>query len=213
MTTPSTQPFGDDLASAVVMLLDRGGRILWGWNAHWMRKDGDRFAYEVLKGARREIFASPDPAAFAAWLARQSPSSLDAHVRPGCSDTIEVISHDLLADAVSTQAGVNDTTPYGDALAEAVADALDRGVEVAYTHRDDCGMGLARRPEGYAYGPVYDGMLDPQRVFATRAAFVAWLAAQSDATLSGREDPLPFNWDNQRITRARLQAAIDVATD
>jgi len=39
----------------------------------------------------------------------------------------------------------------------------------------------------------------------------AWLAQQSDETLSGREGPSPFDWDNQRITRKRLLEAI--ATD
>jgi hypothetical protein len=33
---------------------------------------------------------------------------------------------------------------------------------------------------------------------------VAWLAAPSDASLAGRDDPDPFLRGNQRITRARL---------
>lgn len=205
---PSARPFGDAIAAAVADLLDRGGRILWGWNAHWMLKKGDRFVYERLKDTPEEIFAAPQKAAFAAWLAQQSPYSLDAHVRPACQDTVEVITHALLADAVAQDAGINDPTPYGPALAREVAEALDRGAAMMHAHRDYGGMGLARRGDGYAYGPVYDGELMEERVFPTKAAFVTWLAAQSDATLSGREAPSPFDWDNQRITRARLRAVI-----
>lgn len=206
--TPSHLSFGDALAARVVDHLARQGLVLWGWCAHWMLIKDDRFVYEVLKDTRREVFASGDKAAFAAWLARQSPQSLDDHVRPQCNDTVELITHELLSETVATQAGVNDPTLYGAELANAVADALDRGVAVAFSHRDYCGMGLVRTEAGYDYGPVYDGNLYDVKTFPTRAAFVAWLAAQSDATFAGREDPSPFNWDNQRITRARLVEAI-----
>jgi hypothetical protein len=206
--TPSHLPFGDALAARVVDHLARQGLVLWGWCAHWMLMKDDRFVYEVLKDTRREVFAAADKAAFAAWLAQQSPQSLDDHVRPQCSDTVEQITHEHLSEAVTTQAGVNDPTPYGAALANAVADALDRGVILAYSHRDYCGMGLCRTDAGYDYGPVYDGLLYDTTTFPTRAAFVAWLAGQSDATFAGRDDPSPFNWDNQRITRARLTEAI-----
>jgi hypothetical protein len=207
-SAPSSLPFGDALASLVVELLARQGLVLWGWNAHWMLMKGDRFVYELLKDTRREVFATADRSAFTAWLAQQSPQTLNDHVRRQCNDTVELITHNLLAEAVAAQSGVNDPTPYGAALANAVADALDRGVAVTYTHRDYCGMGLCRTGGDYEYGPVYDGNLYDGAKFPTHDAFVAWLAAQSDATLAGREDPAPFNWDNQRITRARLMEAI-----
>ena len=209
--TPAALPFGKEIADGVADLLDRDGRILWGYCSHWMLKKGDRLVYERLKGSRREVFATPDKNAFAAWLAQQSPQSLDDNVRPGCHDTIEVITHELLAEAVAHNAGVNDPTPYGAALAGQVVDALDRGVTVAYSHRDYCGMGLGRGDEGYIYGPVHDGQLFAEAVFKTREALRVWLAQQSDATLCGRESPQPFDWDNQRLTRVRLLEAIATA--
>jgi hypothetical protein len=209
---PSPKQFGDQIAADVADLLSRGGRVLWGWNAHWMLKKGDRFVYELLKDSRQEIFASADQQAFAAWLSRQSPRSLHEHARPACGDAVEVVTHDLLAEAVAGNSGINDATPFGAMLAGQLADALDRGVAVTYVHRDYCGMGLVRRPDGYAYGPVYDGDLLDSTVFPTRAAFIAWLAVQSDATLSGRDGPAPFDWDNQRITRARLLDALKAPT-
>lgn len=209
--TLSALPFGKEIADGVAGLLDRDGRILWGFCSHWMLKKGDRFVYEILKDSRREVFATPDRNVFAAWLAQQSPQSLDDHVRPGCHDTIEVITPALLAEAIVGNAGVNDPAPYGAILAGQVADALDRGVTVAYAHREYCGMGLGRSDKGYVYGPVYDGLIVEEAVFKTRAALEAWLAQQSDATLSGRESPQPFDWDNQRLTRARLLEAIATA--
>ncbi len=50
-------------------------------------------------------------------------------------------------------------TPYGDELAEKVADALQHG-PLAYSHRDYCGMGLETGTAGeYLYGEVWDGGL------------------------------------------------------
>lgn len=204
----SSTPFGDALAREVADLLDRGGRVLWGWNTHWMLKSGDRFAYEVLRPARQAVFTAPDKAAFTAWLAKESPDTLADHVRRVCGEDGEAITHAVLAEAVAANAGVNDPTPYGTELANAVAGALDRGVSIAHTHRDYCGMGLERSGDAYHYSEVFDGYLLSGRVFETRAAFVSWLAGESDASLSGREGPHPFEWDNQRITRARLTEAI-----
>jgi hypothetical protein len=207
------QPFGDALSAAVANLIDRGGRVLWGWNAHWMLKKGDRLVYEALKDQRRELFSAPDQHAFAAWLAQQTPNTLLAFVRPSCADTVETISHTMLAEAVAANQGINDPTPYGLPFANAVADALERGVVVAYAHRDYGGMGLASRPNGYAYGPVFDGDLLDGTVYPTRAAFVTWLAQQSDASLAGRDEPSPFDQDNQRLTRARLIEATRTRSD
>ena len=203
----SIEPFGDEIAAGVADLLDRDGHVLWGFSSHWMLKKGDRLVYELLKDERREIFASSQKKEFAAWLAKQSPRSLDDHVRPTCHDTIEIITHDVLAEAVASGASVNDPTPYGIALASQVADALDRGVTVTYDHRDYCGMGLARAGADYLYGTVNDGHLFDDMVFASREALVAWLAQQSDLALAGREASSPFYWNNQRVTRARLLEA------
>lgn len=118
-----------------------------------------------------------------------------------------------------------DGAPYGATLAEAVADALARGHVLAYNHRDYCGMGLQYVLEGaplwsasfekvaapateYRYGPFTDGELVESagsRRFASRADFVAWLAAQSDRSLHGLDEVDPFFVGNQRLTRSRLE--------
>ena len=102
--TLSSLPFGKEIADGVADLLDRDGRILSGYCAHWMLKKGDRLVYEILKDARRDVFSTPHKNAFAAWLAQQSPQSLDDHVRPGCHDTIEVITLKLLDESVTHNA-------------------------------------------------------------------------------------------------------------
>jgi hypothetical protein len=178
--------------------------VLRGSSSHWLVKVGREFRYEVLKQQRRAVFATSDAEAFSAWLAQQSPRSLDEVVRAESNDTIDIITPELLEDAVSSQAGVLDPKPYGNSLAGRFASALDRGVSLVYDHRDYCGMGLVKTSVGYAYCVVSDGQPDPVQSFPTRAAFVAWLASQSDVTLSGRESSEPFDWDNQRVTRARL---------
>lgn len=50
------------------------------------------------------------------------------------------------------------TKPYGRALAEKVATYLLSGKNIAYQHRDYCGMGLAYDPakKKFAYGLVQD---------------------------------------------------------
>jgi hypothetical protein len=106
----------------------------------------------------------------------------------------------------------------GRELAEKVADKLETGVPLRHAHRDYCGMGLAVLDGVFVYAEVNDGHLSggagdlsyrqnddiERREFASRAQFVAWLAAQSDESLSGRELPNPGLHDNQRITVARL---------
>lgn len=101
-----------------------------------------------------------------------------------------------------------DPTPYGRPLAEAVADALLAGHEVAHAHRDYCGPGLAARGGALVYGEVWDGWLTGGRTFPDRAGFVGWLAAQSDHSLYGFDDPDPWRVGNQRVTRRRLEAAV-----
>lgn len=107
---------------------------------------------------------------------------------------------------------------YGPALAEQVAEALLAGRRLAAYHRDYCGLGLEYRRGTFFYGEVWDGQLQQWSTiddrpgflltFPDRAAFVAWLGAQSDTTLSRREMPEPFYHDNQTITRGRLKAFV-----
>lgn len=103
------------------------------------------------------------------------------------------------------------TEPYGASLARAVAGALRRGVAIAHQHHDYCGMGLVFEGGAYLYGSIYDGqMQEVSARFDSERDFVAWLAAQTDDALAGTDGP-PFERDNQRITRARLAAAVDGA--
>jgi hypothetical protein len=85
---------------------------------------------------------------------------------------------------------------------------------ICYSHRDYCGVGLCFRDGEYLYDYVTDGGFyggwypsspSPIRRFPSRVGFVAWLAAQTDESLSGREEPEEFLRNNQRITRERLE--------
>lgn len=100
-------------------------------------------------------------------------------------------------------------TYYGRELAEKVADALQHGA-LAYSHRDYCGMGLETGSAGeYLYGEVWDGGLAiPTHSFPDKAAFVNWLAIQSDASMAMLDAKDPWYWNNQVITRNRLEAFI-----
>jgi hypothetical protein len=74
--------------------------------------------------------------------------------------------------------------PYGLELAERVAQLLDSGGQIADCHAYYCGTGFVRDGGQYCWSHIDDGY--PGQVlmgFASRAAFVEWLAAQTDATL------------------------------
>lgn len=105
------------------------------------------------------------------------------------------------------------STPVGLELANAVADRLDAGNDLAHGHAYYCGMGLTRYGETYIYASVNDGEVDtPEygdrfhervehdggKVFESRAQFVAWLSVQTDNSLHGN--------GNQCITLERLQS-------
>jgi hypothetical protein len=100
-----------------------------------------------------------------------------------------------------------DRTLFGAALAEQVAEALRQGRMLAHSHRDYCGMGLVYRANSFCYGEVWDGdyVAEPRLSFANQNAFVEWLAGQSDYSLAGLEVDDPWVWDNQTITRRRLE--------
>ncbi|WP_022823931.1 hypothetical protein [Hymenobacter norwichensis] len=107
---------------------------------------------------------------------------------------------------------------YTQELAEQVAAALQTGRTLAAYHRDYCGMGLEYVGGRFFYGEVWDGQLRDWNtlenrdafvlVFSNQSAFVTWLSVQSDATLNCREMALLFYWDNQTITRQRLEAFV-----
>jgi len=97
-------------------------------------------------------------------------------------------------------------TPYGRELAEKVADALQHG-PLFFSHRDYCGMGLEVGTSGeYLYGEVFDGgMINVVQHFPDRADFVDWLAAQSNASMAMLDAKETWYWNNQVITRQRLE--------
>lgn len=76
-------------------------------------------------------------------------------------------------------------------------------------HRDYCGTGLYFFEGKFTLGEVNDGM-GPHPVlitFENQEEFTAWLANQSDQSMSlvVRNDRLPFNFNNQTITKIRLE--------
>lgn len=107
------------------------------------------------------------------------------------------------------------STLYGIDLAERVAAVLARGHSLMEGHRDYCGMGLTLQEGRYCYGVVYDGWMQtpsPEKdgkTFEQQADFIAWLAGQSDASLSRREMKEAFYHDNQTIRRERLMDWIE----
>jgi len=126
----------------------------------------------------------------------------------------ELTTHAAVARLVDTEAQQElerrrqlprDTTPYGPALAGQVADALRVGHFLGYGHRDYCGFGLEYAAGEYRYGAIWEGGLEPHQTFASRESFVGWLARQSDAALAQLDKPDPWLWDNQVLTRQRLQ--------
>jgi hypothetical protein len=112
--------------------------------------------------------------------------------------------------------------PYGIGLANKVADLLVRGQSVLYGHPDYCGTGLRYVQGRFLYDDVWEGELASLRqqpptseralaAFPDRASFVTWLSEQCDQSLSGRDRADPFYWNNQRLTRSRLERAVEVA--
>ena len=100
----------------------------------------------------------------------------------------------------------HDTTPYGKKLALAVANKVEKGIDLANSHRDYCGKGLAFYNEKFNYVTVNDGnYFFDEVIFDSKSEFVDWLAAQSDETMCGKESNDKWIQDNQRITRSRLE--------
>lgn len=115
------------------------------------------------------------------------------------------------------------TAKVGVSLATQVARKLENGAILAYQHRDYCGIGLRYVDQAYARGEVFDGVLpSPTEVkawqesaavewmaFASRPAFVAWLAKQCDDSLSGQHLPQTLAHDNQRLSIERLKKFVN----
>jgi hypothetical protein len=87
------------------------------------------------------------------------------------------------------------TTPYGHALARRVADKLQSGGSLGYSHRDYCGTGLEVNAAGeFCYVELWDGggIAPVLASFPTLETFVVWLEAQSDASLARLDSPDSF---------------------
>lgn len=108
-------------------------------------------------------------------------------------------------------------------MAKQCADKLETGAKLYYAHREYCGMGLHFAAGKFIYCEVFDGEMPSEvqygqwkqhgpvgafTAFPDRDTFVAWLAEQTDDSLSGRELSDSFLHDNQRITIARLREFI-----
>ncbi|MEI3791161.1 MULTISPECIES: hypothetical protein [unclassified Chryseobacterium] len=97
-----------------------------------------------------------------------------------------------------------DTAAFGERLANLVADKLQTGSVLGYSHRDYCGMGMkVNEDQKFIYGEIYDSDFNVPRIFETRDLFVEWLSSQSTASLA-RLDKEEFYKENQVITRKRL---------
>lgn len=106
--------------------------------------------------------------------------------------------------------------PFGEEVATAIAELLQRGLIVAYRHRDWCGMGLRYAEGVFVYGAVNDGELlmsseaahlnltgQDRKEFRDTASFVQWLSLQTGQSL-GVKVPC-----DQHLTRRRLIDAIE----
>lgn len=118
-----------------------------------------------------------------------------------------IVSAEQYQEIMTKKNHRRDHTPYGSELAGRVADRLAQGQALAFSHRDYCGMGLRYRAAHFSYGELYDGdfIEEPRHSFASREGFVRWLARQSDQSLARVEEADPWYWDNQTITRQRLE--------
>jgi hypothetical protein len=106
---------------------------------------------------------------------------------------------------------------FGRVMASKIADLLEKGETIVQGQKEYCGTGLAFIDGRFVYDDMREGRLacltttppsfdQSLAVFSDRAAFVAWLAGQSDESLSGkREHRDPWS-RTQRITMSRLRA-------
>jgi hypothetical protein len=108
-------------------------------------------------------------------------------------------------------------TVFGRVMASRIADLLEKGETIVQGQREFYGTGLAFVRGRFVYDDMRDGDLaclgstppsfdKALAVFSDRAEFVAWLAGQSDDSLSGRREPRDPWSKSQRITLTRLRA-------
>ncbi|MFC6102526.1 hypothetical protein [Olivibacter domesticus] len=135
-----------------------------------------------------------------------------------------IISTEMLTDKELNIYKGLDNRPYGELLARKVTRKLMNnpvksnggyysGNGLHFAHRDYCGIGLYFFEEKFVLGEVNDGM-GPYPILVTfdnEAAFVMWLANQSNQSMSliaGDKYP-SSKFNNQTITRLRLEWYIE----
>lgn len=113
----------------------------------------------------------------------------------------------------------NTSQAYGQELAHKVYAYLERHLIIRYDHIGYCGTGFVLRDnkilythfdewnlytqsEIYQPGGDYIGII---KSFESKEDFIAWLAEQSDDSLSGKESGDDWYINNQRITQKRLE--------
>ena len=105
-----------------------------------------------------------------------------------------------------------DERPYGAPLAERVATFLETQGQIPGLHPYFDEVCLVRSGGAFLYGYGGESGLDDQmpviRRFADRAAFTAWLAAQSDAALNRGPQAGLRSSEEIGITRRLLEAAV-----
>jgi hypothetical protein len=110
---------------------------------------------------------------------------------------------------------------FGRVMASKIADLLEKGETIIQGQKDFCATGLAFVDGRFVYDDMRDGRLAclnqtppgfdrALAIFSDRAAFVAWLAGQSDDSLAGKKEHRDPWYKTQRITLSHLRA---VATD
>lgn len=146
---------------------------------------------------------------FIGWLAQQTPQSLREQFPGADIPTVDELRGTLQALALQQATQLYSSEKYGSALAAGVTARLSTGAQMANSHRDYCGIGLAINGSIFVMAEVQDGYLETTlRTWTTADEFKAWLAVQSDFAQSGFDPAtgLVDAWlqGNQRITRQRL---------
>ncbi|RKH01722.1 hypothetical protein [Corallococcus carmarthensis] len=130
----------------------------------------------------------------------------DAHAPPRIRLTDEAQRQQDAKEQARAEAHF-DSRHYGRALAQRVAELLDAGADLSVTvdPREGVSHALWRPGDGtYAEGLRYiQGDSQAKRTFASRDAFIRWLAEQSDDSLAKTEHPDdPRMWGLGTFNRA-----------
>ena len=114
----------------------------------------------------------------------------------------------------SEQTTIQSTKKYGSELASRFATRLMSVGFYGNSHRDYCGMGFIVKDGKILYAHLWDGELvkseDVVKTFSDQDAFVRWLAAQSDQSLSLQNHKVEFYRNNQTITLFGLMSYLGV---